>query len=275
VLQIAVLWERGSTRRSESVQRDSPPRETTGAGTTRRSDVNCRAGRRGLKPTRCIGTRPNSASPVGYCRKIEHVDAISTQGMFCIALAQVRAAAYSTSMSRRYSPRSLLPCGVVFVIALTSCGGSDDVGAAEGGQTGSAGCDPSPRCICDATAGAEVVRGVFHSDDSVDATVEVLEVFGADADTSAGETLSGPYQVGFPCGFGSVEPVVEGQEVLAVRHPPTTNDGMLNMYVMGWSETLWLTPRLELPSSEATVLAEPEACADRFPDEDPPCDNEF
>lgn len=183
-------------------------------------------------------------------------------------------------MSRRSSPRSLLQCGVAFVFAVTSCGGNDEVGALEGGQTGSAGCDPAPRCICDAVGGAAIGRGVFHEADELEAgeleaVVEVLEAFGPQGALVVGETVSGAYQVGFPCGLGSVEPVVAGQEVLVAYHPPTSSGGMSKMYVVGWNETLRLTPRLELPSSDAAVLVDPAECAERFPDEEPPCDSNF
>src|SRR5262245_10967393 len=120
----------------------------------------------------------------------------------------------------------------VLLASLAGCGSPEPemMVADQGGQTGSATCGSSPRCICDAVAQAAVARGVITFASTTEADVEVLEVFGADPQVSVGQTLSGPYQPGFPCGLDSVAPIADGSEVLVAY--PTQVSGQLppNMY---------------------------------------------
>lgn len=174
-------------------------------------------------------------------------------------------------------PTCLLRClRFVLLALLTGCGSpAPDLVADEGGQTGSATCGSSPRCICDAVAHADVVRGVITFDSDTEASVEVLEVFDSGAQVAAGQTLSGPYQTGFPCGLGSVASVADGAEVLAAYPEQVSTQLPPNMYVVNWSETLELTPEFSLPAQDAQLLEDAVACGERFPDEDPVCDNTF
>src|SRR6187549_1687924 len=89
-------------------------------------------------------------------------------------------------------------------LALMGCGApTDEEAHNEGGQTGSAACGTSPRCICDSVVNADVVRGVVTFTTATEASIEVLEVLGS-GELSVGATLVGPYQVGFPCGLGNL-----------------------------------------------------------------------
>lgn len=174
-------------------------------------------------------------------------------------------------------PTCLSSCLRFALLALLAgCGSKEpEMVADEGGQTGSATCGSSPRCICDSVAQADVVRGVITFDGDTDASVEVLEVFGSDSQVSLGQVLSGPYQAGFPCGLGSVPAIADGTEVL-VAYPAWVSAQLPpNMYVVSWAETLELTPEYTLPAQDAHILEDSVACGVRFPDEEPVCDNTF
>lgn len=161
--------------------------------------------------------------------------------------------------------------------ALVTAGCSAPANVAnEGGQTGSASCGTSPRCICDAVADANVVRGVLSLTGDAQATVRVSEVFG-NGDVALDATLAGPYQSGFPCGVGNSTPPMHGAEVLAVvpraNSATPSNMSPSNMYIVEWASSLQLTSALTLPATDAAILADPAACALRFPDEEVVCED--
>lgn len=177
--------------------------------------------------------------------------------------------------TRRPSP--LLPrwgwyAAFVMACGSVSCSASDDQANKAGGQTGSAACGASPRCICDSAAGADVVRGVVTLATTTEASVEVVEVFG-ETTVSVGERLVGPYQVGFPCGLGNLPLLEDGAEVLVVKDP--SGGALTNMYVVAWAPTLQLTPEFSLPSNDAAVLTDRAACDVRFPDREITCKDNF
>lgn len=176
----------------------------------------------------------------------------------------------------RSRPHRLLQCLRFALLALLgSCGSPHETVADEGGQTGSAACGSSPRCICDAVIQAQVVRGVITLDGNAQASVEVLEVFGPGSSVALGQTLTGPYQAGFPCGLGSVPSIVNGSEVLVAQPAQVPGELPPNMYVVTWAETLALTPEFTLPSKDAQILSDPVACGERFPDQEPVCQGTF
>ncbi len=178
-------------------------------------------------------------------------------------------------MSTRVSNEWLQCLGSVLFVVTASCSSNDGVAGLEGGQTGSAGCDVSPKCICDSVAEATIFRGVIRITGEAEASVEVLEVFGAGSTPTVGDNVTGDYQVGFPCGLGNLEPVVDGQEVLVGYHPPESATFGMAMYIVEWEEPLSLTPKLTLPATDAASLADARECALRFPDREVVCENNF
>lgn len=165
------------------------------------------------------------------------------------------------------------------LLAVMGCGApNDDQAHDDGGQTGSASCGTSPRCICDSAAGADVVRGVVSFTQATDTTttqasIEVLDVLGT-SDLSVGDILTGPYQVGFPCGLGNLPPIPDGAEVMVAI--PSNNGGLPpNMYVVAWDVVLQLTPELSLPATEAAILTDSTACGVEFPDKEVECKDNF
>src|SRR5690606_10965069 len=101
----------------------------------------------------------------------------------------------------------------------------------------------------------------------------VSEVFG-NGDISVDATLSGPYQVGLPCGSGNSEQPMNGAEVL-VAIPRSNSAALSNMYLVEWASTLQLTSEHTLPATDAAILTDPAACALRFPDEQVVCEEVF
>lgn len=172
------------------------------------------------------------------------------------------------------SRRRRLLTSIGWLVVCGACSApNDEVATDEGGQTGSAGCGVSPRCICDSVVEADVVRGVLTSADT-EANVEVLEVFGAGG-VAAGDVWVGPYQVGFPCGLGSLPPVAAGSEVFVAWQRAQGANPRPNMYVVAWEPTLQLTPSFTLAASDAATLAEASQCEARFPDEEVVCTDEL
>ncbi len=178
-------------------------------------------------------------------------------------------------MSTRFSNEWLQCLGSVLFVVVSSCSSNDGVAGLEGGQTGSAGCDVSPKCICDSVAEAVIFRGVIRITGDAEASVEVLEVFGAGSTPKVGENVSGAYQVGFPCGLGNLEPINDGQEVLVGYHPPESATFGMAMYIVEWEDVLSLTPKFTLPALEAGTLADANECVERFPDREVVCENNF
>lgn len=171
-------------------------------------------------------------------------------------------------------PTAVIPRWGWLALVAISCGTPDDNVADQGGQTGSASCGTSPRCVCDSLVDSDIVRGVVMFRSDSEASVEVLEVFGT-TDVSVGDTLVGSYQPGLPCGLGSVPPLDEGSEVLVGYQAATGSGLMPSMYVVTWSATLRLTAEFTLAASDVAILATPAACGERFPDEEVMCKDNF
>lgn len=178
-------------------------------------------------------------------------------------------------MSTRFSKEWLPNLGSALLVVITGCSSDGEVAGLQGGQTGSAGCDVSPKCICDSIAEAAIFRGVITITGEAEASVEVLEVFGGGSEPMVGDSVSGDYQVGFPCGLGNLKPVIDGQEVLVGYHSPESATFGMAMYIVEWGDMLSLTPKLTLPAAEAATLSDATACAARFPDREVVCENNF
>lgn len=178
-------------------------------------------------------------------------------------------------MLTRFSNEWLQCLGLVLFVVAPGCSSNDEVAGLEGGQTGSAGCDVSPKCICDSVAEATILRGVITLTGEAEASVEVLQVFGAGSTPTVGDNVSGAYQVGFPCGLGNLAPVSEGQEVLVGYHAPDSAMFGMAMYIVEWEDTLTLTPKFTLPAMDVATLADARECAARFPDREVVCENNF
>lgn len=167
---------------------------------------------------------------------------------------------------------SLLGAGLVSLSI--GCSAAEEQAAVEGGQTGSAGCDVSPRCICDAIPDADIARGVVSFDTKTTASVEVLEVFGTNPRLAVGNVLTGSFQVGFPCGLGNLPALADGSEVL-VSYQPSSSMSTVSMFVVEWQDTLMLTPKLRLAAEDAGALSDMTACREHFPDREVVCNDNF
>lgn len=178
-------------------------------------------------------------------------------------------------MSTRFSNEWLQCLGSLLFVAAAGCSSNDGVAGLEGGQTGSAGCDVSPQCICDSVAEAAIFRGIITVTGEAEASVEVLQVFGAGLTPTVGDHVAGAYQVGFPCGLGTLAPISGGQEVLVGYHSPDSAAFGMAMYIVEWEDTLSLTPKFTLPAMDAATLADARECAVRFPDREVVCEDNF
>lgn len=144
---------------------------------------------------------------------------------------------------------------------------------AEGGQTGSAGCDNPPDCVCDVVGGASIVRGVVTQSQPSQVHVKVTEVYGTTAvEIATGATLGGSFVVGQPCGLGDVAPPALGLDVFVAFDPgPVDGERLLQgwLQLMPFEDPLPITNEKPLASEDFAVLLDDSACREHFGSDEP------
>lgn len=148
-----------------------------------------------------------------------------------------------------------------------------------GGQTGSASIGNPPECVCDAVAGAVVLRAVVDELTTTDVVVEVTTVLASDLGSAnrvqPGTRLQASYQIGLPCTqtepSGLRERIAIGSSVLVhIAADQASLSAVSSISVVPWEPTLQLTECAQLSRAELPVLLDGDACWERFVNSDPP-----